>query len=633
MRKPLLLSSAARVGLAALVAAAVPASSAGQTLSAIQVASGLSNPLGFVQDPSDPTVQVILEQGGRIRVLKNGVLQAADFLNLSGETTGTGEQGLLGLAFSPQYGANGRVFVYFTNLAGHTVVSRFLRMAGDPLRADASTRFDFRWPDGQRVITQPFSNHNGGNMAFGPDGYLYIGLGDGGSGSDPFNFAQNPLSLLGKILRLNVDVPDSDPEGYDVPAGNPFAGRVDVLGEIWTFGLRNPWRWSFDNAARGGTGALVIGDVGQGDWEEIDYQPANAGGRNFGWRVREGAHPHVTSPGPFPETPLIDPILEYSHDVGRSVTGGFVYRGAALGSGYAGRYFFADYAFGRVWSVSLTPGGPSGVVAGSPVEHSAELGSAAARVSSFGEDAGGELYVVSHAGTVYRIALQSVVTGGCIPPDPFAIFGGGSCVNGGWLPPTTTSPPATSSTGCSTPDPFAALGGGTCVNGGWLPPSPSTSSGGSTGCSTPDPFATIGGGTCVNGGWLPPTTAPSPSGSSTGCSTPDPFATIGGGTCVNGGWLPPATAPAPSGSSTGCSTPDPFATMGGGTCVNGGWILSGSAPPPPPSGGSGTTTPPAGGSTGCSTPDPFATMGGGTCVNGGWLPPGMTLPGEGGGGG
>jgi len=387
---------------AALVAGFTGAPAAAQ-IRAELVASGFSQPVAFVQDPSDPAVQVVVEQGGRIRALRNGVVESADFLDLRSVVRNSGEQGLLGLAFAPDYAVSGRVFVNFSNLSGDTVIARFKRSAADPLRADPSTRFDLRWPGGQQVIVQPFSNHNGGHLAFGPDGFLYVGLGDGGSSNDPFHNAQNPATLLGKMLRLDVSVGDGDPEGYDVPPTNPFVGQQGVLGEIWSFGLRNPWRWSFDDPARGGTGALVIGDVGQNAWEEIDYEPAGRAGRNYGWRNREGAHDNVTSLPPFFQ-PLVEPIFEYAHSEGRSVTGGVVYRGGRLGASFRGRYLFADFIRNRVWSLRLTVNGATReATAGDLVEHTAEVGSAATSPSSFGVDAAGEVYLVSYTGSVYRL--------------------------------------------------------------------------------------------------------------------------------------------------------------------------------------------------------------------------------------
>jgi glucose/arabinose dehydrogenase len=395
----------------ALVFALAAAASVQAQIRSELVASGFSAPVAFVQDPSDRTVQVVLEQAGHVRVLKNGVVQALDFLDLSGVVVSSGEMGLLGLAFAPDYVTSRRFFVYFivhpngdlTQQA--TVVARFLRSLADPLRADPDSRFDLMWPGGQRFISQPYTNHKGGNIAFGPDGYLYIGLGDGGSGGDPAHLAQDPTSLLGKMLRLNVSVADADAGGYDIPGTNPFVGQPGVLPEIWAFGLRNPWRWSFDDPAHGGTGALVIADVGQNLWEEINYEPAGAGGRNYGWRLREGRHNYdISRPAFF--TPLTEPIYEYPHSVGHSITGGFVYRGAALGPAFTGRYFFADVINNKVWSLGLSIGAGAGeATATDVIDHTADVGAAAAVVSSFGVDADGEIYLVSYsAGLVYRLA-------------------------------------------------------------------------------------------------------------------------------------------------------------------------------------------------------------------------------------
>jgi glucose/arabinose dehydrogenase len=384
-------------------------------LRATLVVGGLRQPLGLVQDPADQTVLMVLEQAGRVRVVKGGVLQTADFIDLRSAVLSGGERGLLGLAFAPDYATSGRFYVCFTDRNGHIVVSRLNRSPVDPLRADPASRFDLVWPDGRRFVVHPFSNHNGGNLAFGPDGFLYIGMGDGGSGNDPQNHAQNPHSLLGKMLRLDVSVPDDDARGYAVPSTNPYVGSAAALWEIWSFGLRNPWRWSFDNPLRGGTGAIVIADVGQNAWEEINYEPAGAGGRNYGWRIREGAHDNVTNLPPF-STPLRDPMWEYPHAEGRSVTGGFVYRGRSLGSQYVGRYFFADFVRSRVWSLRLTIDPVSRAAAADDlVEHTAEFGVGATSPSSFGVDANGELYVVNHNGAVHRVDPPP----GQIPaPDP-----------------------------------------------------------------------------------------------------------------------------------------------------------------------------------------------------------------------
>jgi glucose/arabinose dehydrogenase len=420
------------IALAVLLAclAAVPCAA---QIRADVVASGLAQPLAFVQDPSDPSVQYIAEQGGRVRVLQGGVLESAAFLDLSTVVSTGGERGLLGLAFPPDYGASGRFYVNFTNPNGDTVVARFKRSAGNPLAADPSSRFDLQWPSGDRFIAQPFANHNGGNIVFGPDGYLYVGMGDGGSADDPGHRAQDPRTLVGKMLRIDVSVADGDTRGYRVPADNPFVagGPAGTFGEIWAFGLRNPWRFSFDDPRHGGTGALVIADVGQGAWEEIDYEPAGRGGRNYGWRNREGAHDNVTSlPPAF--TPLAEPVFEYSHAVGDSITGGFAYRGAALGLGIAGRYFFADFVAGRVWSLGLVVDPVTReATASGLVEHTAELGgsSALGLISSFGVDADGELYLVSwSAGRILRLASATQMyidapTGGATVGQPLRLAG------------------------------------------------------------------------------------------------------------------------------------------------------------------------------------------------------------------
>lgn len=358
------------------------------------VASGFTTPLEFVQDPSDRSIQFVVEQGGRIRAIRSGVVQPQDFLTLADSITAGGERGLLGLAFPKDSGVSGRFYVNFTDLQGNTVIARFRRTA-NPLIADPASRFDLRW-NGVPYIAQPYANHNGGHLAFGPDGYLYIGMGDGGSANDPGNNAQNLNSRLGKFLRVDVNVPDSDPTGYRIPPGNPFASSA--VPEIWSIGLRNPWKFSFDDPALGGTGAMIIGDVGQNAWEEVDFEPALRPGRNYGWRNREGAHPNVESQPPA-YLPLTDPIFEYDHTVGASITGGFVYRGRGLPLAMRGRYFFADFISGRVWSIGLSYNAAGEATASGVSEHTAELGgvSTLGNISSFGLDSAGELYIVSYS--------------------------------------------------------------------------------------------------------------------------------------------------------------------------------------------------------------------------------------------
>jgi glucose/arabinose dehydrogenase len=403
------------LALAALLAGAAEARA---QISARVYASGFAAPVAFVQDPVDRTLQYVVEQGGRIRLVRSGTVLATDFLNLTPFVRSGGEQGLLGLAFAPDFAASGRLYVNFTNTSGDTVVARF-RRASDGLVVDPSTRFDLRWAGvgAPAVIPQPFANHNGGHLAFGPDGYLYIGLGDGGSADDPQHRAQNPSELLGKMLRVDVNVPLTQATGYTVPSDNPFIGRgpANTRPEIWSFGLRNPWRYSFDDPARGGTGALVIADVGQNQWEEVNYEPQGRGGRNYGWRNREGAHSHVTSQPPA-FTPLTDPIHEYSHATGQSITGGFVYRGSALPAAFRGRYFFADYVSARVWSAALTINVSGEAQASDVRDHTAELSASGplGNISSFGVDSDGELYLVS----LSRGAIHKIVPATAAPPPP-----------------------------------------------------------------------------------------------------------------------------------------------------------------------------------------------------------------------
>jgi glucose/arabinose dehydrogenase len=390
---------------------------------AVTFAAGFTGPIAFVQDPSNPSIQYVAEQRGIIRVIRNGVVEGTPFLDLSaaiGSTAG-GESGLLGLAFAPDYGSSGRFYVNFTRplttdeaaaslgeidrapVFG-TVVARFTRSAGNPIVANAASRKDLVWSTGKAFIPQPYANHNAGCLAFGPDGYLYVALGDGGSGNDPQNYAQNTSSLLGKILRLDVAVSTSHPAGFVVPPGNAGLARP----EIWSLGLRNPWKFSFDDPDRGGTGAMLIADVGQGALEEVNYEPAATPGRNYGWRNFEGTRSNIASPPPV-STP-VPPIYEYGRTAGRSITGGHVYRGSA--EFVRGRYFFADYASQRVWSFAIDATGGA-VRAVDAIDHTNDLvQSAIGNVSAFGVDASGELYIVNHTGgRILRVIMP-------VPPTP-----------------------------------------------------------------------------------------------------------------------------------------------------------------------------------------------------------------------
>jgi glucose/arabinose dehydrogenase len=408
-----------------MAAVAVPAAAQLPAIRSTSYVSGLSSPIGMVQDPSNPAIQYVVQQGGLIRVIRDGAIEATNFLDLTSAIATGGERGLLGLAIPSDYARSGRFYVNFTRSGdGHTVIARFRRSAGNPLIADPASRFDLQWPampdmatdngcavfasSAQRAICQPFSNHNGGKIAFGPDGYLYIGMGDGGSGGDPQNQAQRAGTLLGKMLRVDVSVPDSDTRGYRIPADNPFVGddAIGALDEIWAFGVRNPWRFTFDPTWLGGTGAAVIGDVGQGAFEEISYQPGRLGGLNYGWRIREGAHNFNTGTTPA-FTPLTEPIWEYGDSFGTngstSITGGYVYRGTALGAAYRGRYFYADYISGRLASVNLTIDPVTRQATASDFqEHTAAFNSAG-NISSIDIDANGEIYVVKHGGEIRKL--------------------------------------------------------------------------------------------------------------------------------------------------------------------------------------------------------------------------------------
>jgi glucose/arabinose dehydrogenase len=371
-------------------------------LTAAPYISGLTMPVAFVQDPMNPNVQYVVQQAGQIRVIQSGVLQATNFADLSAQIACCNELGLLGLAFPPDYAASRRFYVTFSNVAGNTVVARLRRSVANPLVADTSDQLHLRWggAGGLRYLEQPGGVHKGGNLMFGPDGYLYIGLGDGGQNPDSTNPAQHPDSLLGKMLRIDVSVPDGNPDGYVVPVDNPFVSAPPALPEIWAFGLRNPWKFSFDDGP-GGTNALAIGDVGANNWEEVNFEPSGHSGRNYGWVRREATHP---TPGvsvpPVAGAPatLTDPVIEIEHPAGNSVTGGFVYRGAALAAALNGRYFFADFIRRRVWSVLVGVGAGGELTASNLVDHTAGLGAdvAAGHPSAFGRDADGELYLVMY---------------------------------------------------------------------------------------------------------------------------------------------------------------------------------------------------------------------------------------------
>jgi glucose/arabinose dehydrogenase len=360
-----------------------PPPSPGSAPALEKVADGLDFPLYLTAPAGDPRLFVV-EKTGRVRIVRGDRVLDDPFLDLSGQVSAGSEQGLLSMAFHPGYAQNGRFFVSFTNLQGDSRVVEH-RVSADPDRADPNPVQTIL------AVDQPFSNHNGGLVIFGPDGKLYVGLGDGGSGGDPFEAGQDLGNLLGKILRLDVDAAAP----YAIPADNPFVRRAGARAEVWAYGLRNPWRFSFDRA----TGDLYIADVGQNKFEEVNaVTAAQASGLNYGWNVMEGTHCFEPEDG-CDRAGLTLPVLEYGHGEGCSVTGGYVYRGAALPD-LRGAYFLSDFCTGFVRSFKLAGGRASDERRWpelEPTEHG---------VASFGEDAAGELYVLTSGGAVYKVVAR-----------------------------------------------------------------------------------------------------------------------------------------------------------------------------------------------------------------------------------
>ena len=352
-----------------------------------KLATFAADPIGIFNAGDGSGRLFVVLQRGQIMIFANGAVLPVPFLDIRDRVGCCGERGLLGLAFHPDYEQNGRFYVNYTNLAGNTVVSRFM-VTADPNVAD---------PGSESLVlgvNQPFANHNGGEIQFGPDGYLYIGMGDGGSGGDPGNRAQDLGDLLGKMLRLDIDTADP----YAIPPTNPFIGTPGARPEIWAYGLRNPWRFAFDRQ----NGDLYIADVGQEKWEEISFQrAASPGGEDYGWRLMEGRH-CFNPPTGCNDGTLVTPIIEYPHEkngdfIGCAVVGGYRYRGAAFPS-LRGIYLYADLCTGTIWGAfnhaSWQP---------DPVLLDTSL-----NPTSFGEDEAGELYLCDNASdSLYRI----VVTG------------------------------------------------------------------------------------------------------------------------------------------------------------------------------------------------------------------------------
>ncbi len=355
-----------------------------------EVVSGLEQPTAVVSAGDSSGRLFITQKTGLARIIQDGSVADTPFLDLTNAVSNGNEQGLLGLVFHPKYAENGRFFVNYTRGNGDTIISEFT-VSDDANVADAAS---------ERIlltIPQPYDNHNGGNLVFGPDGYLYIGMGDGGAGGDPEEQGQDPSTLLGKMLRIDVDTTGGEP--YGVPQDNPFVETEGAMPEIWANGLRNPWRYSFDRE----TGDLWIADVGQNAFEEINRQAADStGGENYGWDITEGSscfnEADATAPLETCDTEgLTGPVLEYPHSEGRSITGGYVYRGEAIPE-LVGHYVFGDFASGIIWGAAAQ--GDGGYV-------STPLVDSGFNVVAFGEDEAGELYVADFGGTLYRFTTAA----------------------------------------------------------------------------------------------------------------------------------------------------------------------------------------------------------------------------------
>jgi glucose/arabinose dehydrogenase len=357
--------------------------------------SGLSSPVLITNAGDGSNRLFVVEQGGKIKVVSNGQILPTPFLDVTSLIVSGGEQGLLGLAFHPQFKTNGLFYIYYTAKP----------LTNAPTDAGDDTLVEYQAPTPSANVSNAtpvrtlldfhdrFSNHNGGDVAFGPDGFLYVAIGDEGTSGDPDNNSQNLGSPFGKMFRIDVDSAPSPGFTYAIPAGNPFIGVAGARPDIWAYGFRNPWRWSFDRL----TGNQMIGDVGQNLFEEIDVLPKNSGGMDFGWRIREGAHCYNTAN---PNVPLVtcqtagltDPVLEYDHTQGCAVIGGFIYRGPTFPS-LQGTYFYADECSGKLWRAQLQ--GSTWV--------STEALDTGLNPSAFGEDETGEVYLVNLGGAIYRI--------------------------------------------------------------------------------------------------------------------------------------------------------------------------------------------------------------------------------------
>jgi glucose/arabinose dehydrogenase len=359
-----------------------PTSGAGwpPTIRIEPVWSGFEQPV-LLTGAGDGTSRLfVVELTGRIRIIRAGAVLSEPFLDLSRVVSTGGERGLFSVAFPPDYATRGVFYVDYTNAAGDSIIARY-RVSSDPDRADPGSA------EVLLTVEQPYANHNGGQLAFGPDGYLYVGFGDGGGAGDPEANAQNPRSMLGKMLRIDV----AGAGAYRIPPDNPFVTSADHRSEIWAMGLRNPWRFSFDRSS----GDLYIADVGQNAWEEIDVEPAGSGGHNYGWDLFEGTHPYPAD-ATRDSAGFTAPVVEYARDAGQSVTGGFVYRGARFPA-LDGAYFYADFSSGRVWALRR-----AGTTWQTALVAETEL-----NIAGFGQDDAGELYVLDlKRGDILRIVAE-----------------------------------------------------------------------------------------------------------------------------------------------------------------------------------------------------------------------------------
>jgi glucose/arabinose dehydrogenase len=368
---------------AAGIAAAVSAdrSDAAAPFSVTKIADGFGSPVYLAQAPGDARLFVV-EQAGIVRPIVNGKPGPA-LLDIRSKVTAGGEQGLLSVAFHPGYAKNGRLFVYYTDRSGDQTIWEYKAGPG-ARKVKGGARQIMRMDD-------QFANHNGGLLLFGPDGFLYTGTGDGGGGGDPLHSGQRLDTLLGKLLRIDVDR-SAGGKHYAIPDDNPFRGTAGARGEIYAYGLRNPWRFSFDRK----TGALWIGDVGQNAYEEVDYAPkGKARGLNFGWNTFEARHAFAGGDALRAGSKHTPPVAEYPHDAGCSVTGGYAYRGDAIPA-LRGQYLYADYCSARLWTMKA---------GGRPVERSDVLQAAGGvdQIASFGQDSRGELYIVSQSGSIWKV--------------------------------------------------------------------------------------------------------------------------------------------------------------------------------------------------------------------------------------